>query len=175
MLFGTAPLQVRVLDPLGVPRYDLYRASQDGMLKLTLPLAVNDPAGKWTVEVTELLANTTGRATFNYAPPAECGAVPVSTQRAVYFGDDREKIFKFVRDHQDVTIVKGSSDFDAPAADRIAESLKPWGVRCTIVNAADVNKARTLVRGRSRHLGGAGVRQSGPPATRIPCIKWALR
>ncbi len=144
LLFGTAPLQVRLLDPLGVPRYDLYRASQDGMLKLTLPLAVNDPAGKWTVEVTELLANTTGRTTFNYAPPAECGALLGSTQRAVYFGDDREKIFKFFRDHQEVTLVKGSSDFDATAADRLAEVLKPWGVRCSILNAADVNKPRVL-------------------------------
>ena len=144
VLFGTAPLQVRLLDPLGVPRYDLYRASQDGMLKLSLPLAVNDPAGKWTVEVTELLANTTGRASFRYAPPAECGALLGSTQRAVYFGDDREKIFKFFRDHQEVTLVKGSSDFDGPAADRLAEVLKPWGVRCTIINAADVNKPRVL-------------------------------
>jgi len=144
VLFGTAPLQVRLLDPLGVPRYDLYRASQEGQLKLSLPLAVNDPAGKWTVEVTELLANTPGTATFTYTPPAQCGAAAVATQRAVFFGDDREKIFKFVREHQDVTIVKGTSGYDSAAADRLAETLKPWGVRCTIVNAAEVNKPRTL-------------------------------
>ena len=26
-LAGTAPLQIRVIDPLGAPRYDLYRAT----------------------------------------------------------------------------------------------------------------------------------------------------
>ena len=141
---GTAPLQVRLIDPLGVPRYDLYRASKDGMLQMTLPLAVNDPAGKWTVEVTELLANTKGTATFTYAAPSQCGAVAGASPRALFFGNDRENIFRFVREHQDVTIIKGTSDYDAAAADRLTASLKAWGVRCTVVNAADVNKPRTL-------------------------------
>ena len=38
-------MQVRVTDPLGRVRYDLYRACEQGVLQLALPLAANDPAG----------------------------------------------------------------------------------------------------------------------------------
>ena len=90
------------------------------------------------------------RRPLHLHPAAQCGALAGATQRAVYFGNDRENIFRFVRDHQDVTIVKGSSDYCNAAADRLAEILKPWGVRCTIVNAADVNKPRALSAEESR-------------------------
>ena len=70
-LAGTAPMQVRVIDPLGAVRYDLYRATDRGVLQLTLPLAANDPAGTWTVMVTELLDNTAAR------PPSLTNRAPV--------------------------------------------------------------------------------------------------
>ncbi len=143
-LNGIAPLQVRLIDSLGAVRYDLYRASQNGVLKIDLPMAVNDPAGKWVIEVKELLANTVGTADFIYSPPGQCNTALSATQRAVYFGSDRENIFKFVRANQNVTIVKGSNEYDNAAALRITEILKPWGVTCTTVNAADVNKPRVI-------------------------------
>ena len=144
VLSGSAPLQVRLTDPLGVTRYDLYRATDQGTLKLSLPLAANDPAGQWKLLVRELLANAEGAATFTYAPPAQCGALAGATHRSVYFGNDRQSIFRFFRAHQDVTIVKGSSDYNSAAAERLVESLKPWNIRCALVNAADVNKPRAL-------------------------------
>lgn len=144
LLCGSAPMEIKLIDPLGVTRYDLYRATDHGIVKESLPLAANDPAGKWTVQVTELLANKTGQASWTFTPPAQCGAVAGATQRAVYFGNDWEHINKFFRTHQDVTIVRGSGDYNAEAADRLAESLKPWSIRCTIVNAADVAKPRLL-------------------------------
>ncbi len=143
-LAGAAPLQVRVVDPLGSLRYDLYRATEMGTLRLSLPLAANDPAGTWTVTVKELLDNHAGSAKFVYRPAGQCGALAGATRRAVFFGNDRENIFRFIRTHQDVTIVKGTSDYCGPAAERLAASLKPWGVRATIVSAAEVNKPRTL-------------------------------
>ena len=144
LLSGSAPMELKLLDPLGVTRYDLYRATDHGVLKESLPLAANDPAGKWTVVVTELLSNKAGHANWTYAPPAQCGALAGATQRAVYFGNDWEHIYNFFRTHQEVTIVRGSGDYNAAAADRLAESLKPWSIRCTIVNAADVAKPRQL-------------------------------
>jgi hypothetical protein len=143
-LAGAVPMQVRVVDPLGNVRYDLYRATDMGALRLELPLAANDPAGEWMVKVKELLDNRTGSAKFNYRPAGQCGALAGATPRAVFFGNDRENAFRFIRTHQDVTIVKGTSDFASAAAERLAAVLKPWGVAATIVNAADANKPRTL-------------------------------
>ena len=51
-------MQVRLTDPLGQVRYDLYRACDRGVLRLDLPLAANDPAGEWKLSVRELLNDT---------------------------------------------------------------------------------------------------------------------
>ena len=144
LLNGAAPLSIRVLDPQRTARYDLYRATKNGVCELSLPLAANDPAGNWTVEVTELLSMTTQQTTFAYQPGAQCGAIAGAVARAVYFGNDREQIFQFFRTQNDVAIIKGSSDYCAPAAERLVEIFKPWGIRCTIIDAADANTAREL-------------------------------
>ena len=143
-LAASVPLRIHVLDPLGVTRYDLYRATTDGIWKMELPLAANDPAGDWKVSVKELLNNTEGAATFAYAPGAQCGALAGATQRAVLFGNDRQNIYRFFRTHQQVTIVRGKSDYNAAAASRLADILKPWGIHCAVVDAADVAKPRAL-------------------------------
>src|SRR5262249_2572476 len=41
VLAGSIPLRIRVIDPLGVTRYDLYRGTGGGQFKLSLPLAAN--------------------------------------------------------------------------------------------------------------------------------------
>ena len=158
---GSAPLQVCVIDPLKVTRYDLYRATDQGVCRLSLPLAANDPAGTWTVKVRELLANTKGTASFTCSPPAHCEALAGVTQRAEYWGNDRENIFRCFRMHQEVTIVKGASEYSNAAADRLAEALKPWGVRYAIVNAADVNKPRELSEEEAKTWVGLSYAASG--------------
>ena len=143
-LLGAFPMQVRVTDPLGTARYDLYRATDRGALCISLPLAANDPPGRWQVQVYDLLTGTINGGTFEYRPGAQCGAAAGAEARAVCFGNDRENVFRFFRLHQDVTIVKGTSDYDAAAAERLAKVLAPWGVRAKVVAAADVNKARAV-------------------------------
>jgi hypothetical protein len=144
ILAGSAPLQIRLFDPLHKVRYDLYRATDHGVLKLQLPLGLNDPAGQWQVVVRDLLANTEDRVAFTYTPPAQAGALAGATPRAVYFGNDRDNIYRFFRLHHDVTLVVGSSDYDQAAAERLATTLKPWGVRCKLVKAAAVNRPRPI-------------------------------
>ena len=144
VIAGSAPLEITVIDPLGDMRYDIYRATELGTCRLSLPLAVNDPAGTWTVRVKELLANTEGQVTFTYRAPSRCGAVAGETPRAVYFPYDKANIYSFFRNYRTVTIVKGTSDYDTAAAERLVTALGPYNVRCTIVNAADANKAREL-------------------------------
>ncbi len=158
-LCGSAPLHIKVIDPLGVTRYDLYRATERGTFQMKLPLAANDPAGEWKVEVKELLSNTADVATFAYTPPVQCGAVAGATARAISFGNDRENIFRFFRSHKDVTIVS-PTDTHPAAIERLQEGLKPWGVRCKLVNAADV-KPRELTEEEAKTWCGLEYAASG--------------
>ena len=144
VISGGAPLEIKVIDPLGSTRYTLYRATEEGTAAISVPLALNDPAGTWKVVVKELLGNNVGSASFNYEAVANAGAIAGETARAVYFGKDRDHIYRFFRLHKDVTIAKGTSPYDQVAADRLVAALKPWDVRCTIVNAADINHSRSL-------------------------------
>ena len=144
VLCGSIPLLIRVLDPLGVTRFELYRATSQGVCQVSLPLGVNEAAGQWKVVVRELLANNEGSAAFAYQPPAQCGAVAGVAPRAVYLEGERENIFRFFALFKDITIVKGSSDYNAAAAERLATVLKPWNVRAKIVTAAEVNKPRPI-------------------------------
>lgn len=144
VIAGTAPLQIKVIDPLGVVRYDIYRATDKGVCAVSLPLAANDAAGKWTVIVKELLANTTGTATFTYMPASQCGVLAGAAQRATYFWADKENIYNFFRNYRIITIVKGTSEYNSAAADRLVQILKPYNVIANVITAAEANKARPL-------------------------------
>jgi hypothetical protein len=144
VLSGSAPLEILVTDPLGVVRWDLYRATARGVLRLDLPLAANDPAGEWKVVVRELITGQQDATSFVFAPAASCGALAGAPDRAVLFGEDRANLFRFFKLHREVTLVAGTNDFSLAAAARLTETLLPWGVRCRTVAAADVNKPRPV-------------------------------
>jgi hypothetical protein len=144
LLSGSAPLEIRVVDPLGNTWYSIYRATNAGVCQLRLPLAANDPPGTWKLNVRELLADHEATAIFRLATPPQCGAVAGTTSRAIAFGNDRDNIFRFFRNHKQVTIVKGTAAYHDAAAKRLADILKPWGVHAKIVAAADVNKPREV-------------------------------
>lgn len=150
LISGAIPLEFLIIDPLGDMRYTLYRATQNGVCDVTLPLAVNDAPGEWKVVVKELLSNTSDTATFNLSKVSQCGALAGLAPRAVFFPGDDDRVFRFARNHQDVTLVVGTNPFDAPAADRVKKIIEPWGIRAKIVNAADVNKARSLTEDQAR-------------------------
>ncbi len=161
VLSGSVPLHVRVLDPLGVTRHELYRATKQGQFTASLPLAANDPGGPWTVMVRELLNNTEDKATFTYAPPLRARSLAGATPRAVYFGNDLDNVFSFARLHREVTVVKGTSDYHATAAERLVKALQPWGVRCQVVDAATVAKPRHLSEEEAKTWVGLNYTGSG--------------
>jgi hypothetical protein len=94
--------------------------------------------------VRELLNNQEGTATFRYAPPPQAPAAAGATHRAVSFGSDLGNVFRFARLHREVTIVKGTSPYHAAAAERLGEVLRPWDVRCRVVDVAEASKPRPL-------------------------------
>jgi hypothetical protein len=160
LLSGSAPLHVRVIDPLGAVRYDVHRATRQGMLRLALPLAINDPPGRWTVDVVDLLGNTLDASHFQLQAVPTCGAAAGATRRAVHLEEDRARVFRFFRNHQSVTIVKGKGDYEA-AAQRIVKSLENWNVKGTVVEAASVNKPRPLTAEQARTYIGLEYAGSG--------------
>ncbi len=143
LLSGSIPLEIRLIDPLGTVRYQLYRATDRGMLTLSLPLGLNDPPGKWQISVRELLANREGTAEFDNLAASSCGWLAGATQRAVFFGPDRKNVFRFARLHRSVTIVPGKGDYQA-ATERLAQILKPWDVECKVLPLAEAVKSRAL-------------------------------
>jgi hypothetical protein len=150
VLSGSVPLHIAVIDPLGAVRHELYRATELGTCRATLPLAANDPDGTWKVVVRELLSGTEDTTTFTYAPPPRAGSLAGATQRAVFFGDDRDKVFRFARLFHEVSVVKGTSPYCDAAAKRLAKALAPWGVRCKEVPLEQAAKSRSLTEEEAR-------------------------
>jgi len=153
---GTAPLQIVVRDPAGKVRYDLFRATESGVCSVTLPMAANDAPGKWSIEVTDLLAGTKNGANFEFKPLTRSRNLAGATHRAVYFDADKANIYRFFRDHRNVTIAIGDSDYNRAAAERLVKILKPYNVTCDIVVAKDV-PARDMKEDELRTWAGTHV------------------
>jgi hypothetical protein len=150
ILCGAFPLHILVIDPHGVTRHELFRATDNGQFNIKLPLAANDAAGEWKIVVVNQVApdpreGVVGAVTtFKYDPPAQARAIAGATPRAVSFGDDAAKVFRFARTFHEATIVKGKSAFNDAAAKRLAKILEPWGVKCKELDLTEAAKARML-------------------------------
>jgi len=144
VLSGSVPLRIRVTDPLGHVRHDVYRATRLGTLRLSLPLAVNDPPGTWVVRAECLIHPLHTAAKFELYPSRQCGAAAGRKRRAIHFGRDRDRVFRLFRTHRRVTIAPGTAPYNAPAAQRIAAFLVPWDVDTRIVPATDLARPRSI-------------------------------
>jgi hypothetical protein len=167
LLSGSIPLRVRLIDPVGNARYDLYRATKGGTIRLSLMLGLNDPAGNWTVKVKEMLANTEGTASLNFKTVPTCNVATGAPRRALHVAGERDNVFRFFRAHHKATVVKGGGAYDA-AAERLVKILKPWGVTCSIVKAADVNRPRPLSAEEARTWVGLEFGRAQPGAKNNP-------
>jgi len=150
ILAGSAPLHVRVIDPHGRTRYDLYRATKLGQFAIELPLAANESSGKWKIRIRELLLGSDSESEFDFTPPRRVRSLAGATQRAVFTADDDANAFRFARTSHDVTIVAGTSDFNQAAAQRLTKILAPWGVRCKTMPLEEAAKSRTITEEEAR-------------------------
>lgn len=160
VLSGSIPLEIRVVDPLGVTRYRLYRATRLGTCSLALPLAANDPPGDWTIAARELLSGAEDRVSFHFTP-TPVRSLAGATRRAVMVADDIDRCFEFARLQHDVTIVCGSSPFWEAAAQRVTDVLRPWGVHCRRMDLAQASKSRPLTEEEARTWCGLNYAGSG--------------
>lgn len=161
ILSGSSPLHVRVIDPLGATRYELYQATKLGQWSTVLPLAANDPAGEWTIAVRELLSGSESQTKCAYAPPRRARGLAGATRRALFTAGDDKNAFRFARTQSDVTIVAGASDFNAAAAERLTKILTPWGIRCKTMPLAEAMKSRSLTEEEARTWAGLDYAGSG--------------
>jgi hypothetical protein len=168
LLSGSVPLHIRVIDPLGVTRHELYHATRQGQFAVSLPLAANDVPGKWNLTIRELLNNNEQTAEFTYSPPVRVRSLAGATERAVVWGNDRENVFRFARLHRQVTIVKGTSAYNAAAAERLTKVLDPWGVKCKTVAVADVAKPRPISEEEAKTWVGLGFGKVKPGTENPP-------
>lgn len=143
VLSGAAPMRVQLLDPKGASRYDIMRATKEGVLAIALPLAANDPAGDWTLRVTELLSNKTADSKFAYKTATRNGAAFGATRRAWMLDGETNNLLRFARTHDEVTIVAGTGDY-AGAIQRLQKVLEPWGVKSRVMDVAEAAKARSV-------------------------------
>jgi hypothetical protein len=150
LLAGSVPLDIGVQDSFGATRYRLYRATDRGLLKLSLPLALNDPPGQWGVTVTELLSHSNDSKEFSLEATRTCSAAAGAVWRAVHWPEDRDHVFRFFRTHSQLTLVPGTNDFNRVAAERLAHILEPWNITCTVVPASQVNRPRPLTEDEAR-------------------------
>ena len=66
---GMQPMRVRILDPAGeVSEFSDYYAAESGFLSLEIVPAANDLAGRWTIEVEELMSGMRQKALYRLAP-----------------------------------------------------------------------------------------------------------
>jgi len=67
-------VRMDVVDPSGrrVPQYSGNLIAPRGRARMTLPLALNDPTGKWTLQVTDVLRGQTHTSVIDV--PAETDA-----------------------------------------------------------------------------------------------------
>jgi len=144
ILSGSAPLQIVITDSLGKERFNIYRATEDGVCTIDLPLAANDANGTWTIQVTELISGTSDTMTFNYKTANNIGATAGLAPRAAYITYDEVNIYNFFRNVKDFTVVYGSGEECLAAANRIKDIFTPYNLNITLKSAEEANSARPL-------------------------------
>ncbi|MCM8803421.1 MAG: hypothetical protein NC827_09000, partial [Candidatus Omnitrophica bacterium] len=137
------PLKIKVIDPTGYIRYQLYRSTENGNINLALPIGINEPEGKWKIIIEELITGRVSEKEFEYTGIQTSPTVIGRIERAIIFEKDKEKIYRFVRNHRQLTIIKGESNYSNYAAERLKNILSVWDINCSIVNSDEV-KVRTL-------------------------------
>ncbi|MFM9194951.1 MAG: hypothetical protein ACKOWG_04250, partial [Planctomycetia bacterium] len=99
-LAAVLPFQLTIRRPDGTAHAELYRSTtKDGAFSIAVPIAANDPVGKWTVDVRSQL--TAGLATL----PVEVGAAAATAYAAAV----TEPVVVRNRDAIEAMLAKGST------------------------------------------------------------------
>jgi|GEM_PF-6872223 len=117
-ILDTLPVQVTVRNPQQHVKYSLFRAIKEGgYYEEYLPLASNDSAGEWTVEVKELVTGKTVSVKFPFQPVMLENVIKEIEEPVLLFNQNEVKDFS--KNKKPVSIV-----FEDNSLSNIAQELK---------------------------------------------------
>jgi WD40 repeat protein len=99
---GSVPIQLRVLNPQGGERFQLFRAASLGEYSGEFPVALNEAPGKWQVEARELLTGLVAGGTLEVEANAKAPSAGPLPEVLVYDGQD---CHEFLRSPDEKTIL----------------------------------------------------------------------
>jgi len=122
------PAAVVVLGESGAERYRVYRRFTDGNLKLTLPLAANEAAGRWFVRVTELFSQRSHGTAFLLPARQPRGIVSAAGPTMLF---NKRRCADLLKRARSLLLVSGD-DAGRDAARELARGLQRFAVNCTL-------------------------------------------
>src|SRR5262249_13965895 len=117
---AAAPLEVTVHDPTGTPRYQLSRTAVHGVWDETLPIAANDPPGRWKVTITERMSGMQVSSGVDLSVPS----LPRAGQVPAVEWTNAERVREALRRAEHVALVVADNQGD-PLAEAI-QALEKW-------------------------------------------------
>ena len=122
------PVAVVILDEAGAERFRVYRCFERGSLRLSLPLGMNEPRGRWFVRVTELFSRRSHGTAF-IMPDRDPVNVIAALDPAEVF--DRGRCSDLLKRARSVTLVAGEGQ-GRQAAEDMARALQRFAIRCEV-------------------------------------------
>ncbi|MFI5380553.1 MAG: hypothetical protein ACHRHE_14750, partial [Tepidisphaerales bacterium] len=130
-----APLEIQVLAPDGSSRYHFFRTTRHGAWEETVPVAGNDPSGKWTVSVRDLLTGSRWNGPVEIATPTLSAAKPVPPVEWTRAGELTAALS--AAKHVAITVEPRQNDAIGPATAAVKELLAKMGKQVTEITSAD--------------------------------------
>ena len=153
LLKASASAEVVVFDESGAERWRLWRRFSRGKLDLALPMAMNEPPGRWSVRVTELFSRQSHATAFTM-PKSDAGNVVSAIDSAEIF--NRPRCAELLKKSRTLALIAG----DAPgtsAAQELARRLQRLNIRC------DVLQDKSVARGNAFALPSNAILFGSPP------------
>jgi len=158
------PVEVMVKDASGRERAHLFRALENGKLLLTVPLGINEAAGRWQVSVKELasgLSKTVECQVPRVDARKEAPRLVEELPEVIVY--DADAIGRFLRTRERVTVVIGEAKHEALAA-RLARALQSYrGIQAGVAFDTEIGQNRfPRFYGRGTARSDWGVRIASP-------------
>lgn len=124
------PLELVISDPLGEKRLLWRSTNVQGVYKESIPLGLNDPAGKWRIKVKELFSGTERERELDLPPPPppKLRSLP---KVLVY---DEKAIRSLLRSRKLLVVVIGekATEEERRVALQLGEGLRSKGIRIRV-------------------------------------------
>jgi len=134
-ILDSLPIQVTVRDSEQQVIYSLLRAIKRGYYEESLPLAFNDSAGEWTVEVKELVTGKTASIKFPFQPVMLENVIKEIEEPVLLFNQNEVK--DFLKNKKPLSIVFEDNSL-SNIAQELKEEIEKIGIQAAIKKPEEV-------------------------------------